>query len=69
MASPIETASWDRVKRCGCKGCALARQEGKYDILDKITSYAEMFDKEGKDLVQYNQIAEFLYELVEREKE
>lgn len=68
MASPIETPSWERAKRCGCKGCGLAREEGKHDILNKIISYAEMFNKEGADLVQYNQIAEFLYELVEREK-
>jgi hypothetical protein len=54
--------------RCGCKGCRVARQEVKEDILNKIITYAEMFDKEGEDLVQYNQVAEFLYELVEREK-
>ena len=68
MASPIETASWDRVKRCGCKGCALARQEGKSDILDKIISYADILDSEQDGLVKYSEVAQFLYELVEREK-
>ena len=35
---------WERVTRCGCKGCAKARLEGKQDLLNEL---AEIVHKYG----------------------